>query len=186
MYILKTKASTFPVTLSEVKGYCRITHSAEDTLVQSLIYAAINLVEDFAWLQIMNATWLLQLNEWPTSYIELGKGKVSSVVSVKYNDADGAEQTMEANTDYKVDLNSWPARIVFINQPQINSNLPFIRVEFVAGYGTDPALVPDNIKDAIYLTARSLYDNRNDAMPTAMPRAAHDLLRDYRNSLVKR
>lgn len=186
MYKQTVKPTKYPITLAEAKAFCRITKSVEDSLVQSLIYTAIRLVEEYGLTQIMQATWLLQLDSFPTNNIaELGKGNVVSITSVKYNDANGDEQTMAVDVDYDVDLVSQPAKMFFINTPSLSPNLPYIRITYVVGLTNTEADVPDDIKDAIYLTVRNLYDNR-DAAAVALPRGAMAIMDNYRNSLVRR
>ena len=186
MYKLITKPTKYPITLAEAKMYCRITKNVEDALLQGLIYAAINLVEEYALTQIMHATWMVQLTEWPkNNIIELGKGQVQSITSVQYNNASGDTESMLIDTDYDVDLVSLPARLFVISPPALNAGLPWVRVTYVVGITNTEAQVPDDIKDAIYLTVRNLYDNRDEQAP-ALPMGARAILDNYRNALVRR
>ena len=44
-YEIKTAATELPVTLEEAKDWCRITHTSEDVLIDSLIQAATTSLE---------------------------------------------------------------------------------------------------------------------------------------------
>ncbi len=104
---LITPATYQPITLDEVKAQCRLGSStAEDSLLEIYIGKARGLFEDLTGRQIMPAVWELWLDKFPTDVrIELPKSPLISVVSVKYIDGDGTEQTL-SDTLYTVDTPS--------------------------------------------------------------------------------
>lgn len=183
MYKLITAPASLPITRANAKAYAKITHTAEDTLIDSMIAAAVNIVQDYSMHQLVNATWELQLDAWPENgLIELGKGIVSSVISIKYKDINDTEQTLAANTDYLLDLNSVPARIEVLDPPELAEDMPYIRVRFVAGFGSSDASIPDDIKMALYGTVRNLYDNRTGT--EALTPAVKSLLNNFRYKVM--
>lgn len=185
MYKIVTEPTQLAVDLNTVKAFCKITHNAEDDLISILIKSSTKIIEDESWLQIISAPWFLQVFEWPSHWLEIGKGNVSAITSVKYNDINDTEQTL-ADDKYVVDLTSWPARIFFNEQPSLSNKLPYVRVYFTAGFGANSSNVPDDLKSALMLTTRMLYDKRTGEDTLDIPPAARHVARRYRNKIVKR
>jgi uncharacterized phiE125 gp8 family phage protein len=152
-----------PVTLAEARQHLRVTSTAEDALILSLIYAAVEHAETFTARALITQTWELSLDAFRGSEIELPKPKLQSVTSVKYIDLDGAEQTVPA-ADYQVDTISEPGRIKLVptaSWPSVKEQLNAITIRFVAGYGLSAA-VPFQIKAAILLLVQ--YHEQRDAL----------------------
>jgi uncharacterized phiE125 gp8 family phage protein len=185
VYKIVTEPSELAVDLLTVKAFCKITHDAEDAFIPVLIKSATKIIEDESWLQIISAPWFLQVFEWPATWLEIGKGNVTSVTSVKYFDENDTEQTLPSDK-YITDLTSWPARIFFKEQPSLSYKLPYVRVYFTAGFGTTATNVPDDLKSALMLTTRMLYDKRTGEDTLDIPPAAKHIARRYRNKIVKR
>ena len=110
-----------------------------------------------------------------------------SVTSIKYVDADGAEQTWDA-ADYKVDTVSVPARIF----PAFDKVYPTTRVEanavtieFITGYGTNAQDVPEDLIHAMKLIISDRYENRGSivvgTISGSLPTTAETLLIPYRD-----
>ena len=160
-YSVITEPSSEPITLVEAKLNLRVTNSLEDALIASLIVAARKWVEGFTWRPLMTQT--LQANfdkqDIQTKDISLNKFPIHSITSIKYIDANGAEQTISSST-YEVDLISQVCRIRLSEVPTMKDSLNAFKIRFVAGY-TSSANVPANYKQAMYLIITSLYDNRN-------------------------
>lgn len=178
-YTLVTGPNAEPVTLADAKTHLRVIDSSEDALISMMIEAARRHAEMVTQRQIITATWKLVLDAFPgpsligvppgvgyslpAHAILLEKSPVASVISIKYLDMSGVQQTMPA-TDYTVDTSSEPARItpVFgkiwpIPLPQIGS----VEITFQAGYG-GPAAVPAGIKQWMLVRIGSLYENREE------------------------
>lgn len=97
---------------------------------------------------------------------------VAGIVSVKYDDTDGNEQTVPS-TDYRLA----GARLVLRAGkawPSVAAEVEAIRVRYDAGYET----VPANIKSAILLMAGDQYRHRDTA--PELSRAAESLLTPLR------
>jgi uncharacterized phiE125 gp8 family phage protein len=89
---------------------------------------------------------------------------LQSVESIKYTDQDGVQQTL-ANTEYKIDTTSEPARIVPAYGkawPTTRNEINAVEVAFTCGYGA-AAAVPEGIKAWIKIRIGSLYENRAEA-----------------------
>lgn len=100
-----------PVSLDEAKTHCRVTGSADDTLLGVLISAARKRVEDISWRTLMPATLQLTLDDWPNSdTIELWLPPLQSVTSIQYTVRDGTAKTLSSDA-YVVDTASTPGRV---------------------------------------------------------------------------
>lgn len=148
------------VTYAEAKAQCRIEADDEQGLITSLIAAATDKLsapngdtEKSLGSQTLEARF--DVIDPVTSIIELPFGPVTSIVSIKYLDSAGVEQTLSSDvyqllTDDRVALEygqSWPTAT---DDPQA------FRVQYVAGYET----LPSGIKAAILLIVAFLYQNR--------------------------
>ena len=141
--------------------------SAEDDLLEAIITASREAVEDITRRALITQTWDLFLDGWPEGdSIKLPFGNLQSVTHVKYTDCDGVEKTLAENVDYVVETNgdqcgrvvlpydgSWPSDTLYTSNP--------IVIRFVVGW-TTAALVPSKIKTAIKLLAADLHANRGD------------------------
>lgn len=172
--------STEPVTLSEAKAFARVDTTAEDTLITDLIAAAREIVEEYTDRQLMQATYDLAYDRWPSSgVLEIPYAPTSSITSVKYIDSAGVQQTL-AGSVYSVDADIDPARIYLAyNQtwPTIRHQRHAITVRAVVGYA-DADSVPEAIKTAIKMTVTSwIYDREGCG---ALPEGARKILDRYR------
>lgn len=148
---LVTGPTAEPISLTEAKSHLRVSDSADDVLIASLLSAARQFAEAQTQRQIIAARWKFVLDAFPGlnlmgvpsgqafslpgHAILLPRAPVLQVVAVQYLDMGGTLQTMPA-ADYTVDLACEPARItpVFgkiwpISLPQIAA----VTVTFDAG-----------------------------------------------------
>jgi len=148
-------APALPVlSLSDAKAHLRVTHSEEDVAIAALVDAAAAWLD--GWRGVLGMaldpqTWELALDYFPAGGFCIPLGPVVSIVSVKYMDAAGVEQTMppadyEAHAERIRPVAGWPAT---------NGALGAVRLQFVAGDG-----VPDNIKHVVRLLVGHWYENR--------------------------
>lgn len=164
---LITAPTIEPITMLETKLHLRIGNdvSDEDSLVDAIIKASREHVEDITRRCLLTQTWDFSIQDWPeANYIKLPGGNLQSVTSVKWKDTDGTETTLTVTTDYLVEANgeqcgrivlpygeSWPSGSLYPSNP--------ITIRFIAGW-TTAALVPYKIKSAIKLICADLYSNR--------------------------
>lgn len=193
---LITPPAAEPVTLAEAKAHCRVDHSADDARISAYIAAARQDCERWTGRAFVTQTWELVIDEFPEDEIQIPLPPLQSVVSVKYDDGNGTEQTI-ASTEYVVDDVSEPGWVVpaIGGWPSTFDGINAVRVQFVAGYAPDTnspvdlaANVPPSIKQAILLLTGQYYDNREDIvvgttvyrLPTG---ASESLLRMFRVAL---
>lgn len=157
-----------PVLFEEMKAHARVTGPEEEALLAGNIIAARRWVEGFTYRALISQTWTLKLGTVPSrddALIELPGGRVQSVTSITYTDADGATQTWDA-ANYTVDTDWEPGRVGLAYGevwPTIREwGLP-ITITYVAGYGDDPSDVPEELRTAIRMVALELFENRQES-----------------------
>lgn len=150
-----------PVVPTEAINHLRLEEATEeDALVASLVKSSREFAEGFTNRALITQTWKLTLDCFPTTIL-LPKPPLQSVVSIKYTDTAGVEQTVSA-ADYQVDITSEPGRVVPAwgkYWPTTRGELNAVRITFTCGYG-DAASVPEAIKQAVLLMVGGGYENR--------------------------
>ena len=166
-YEVTTPAASDPVTLTDVKNFCRDVPSTDDSLVTSLITAATLTGESctnrvFARRTIDGYfTGLLRSNIEVAPFLKLHRAPVISVASLEVYD--GTSWSTVPATDYALrNTNGGFPRIVFSAAPSYDTATAYpIKVTFDAGSDS----FPEAIKTAIKQTAAFWYENRGDVMP---------------------
>jgi uncharacterized phiE125 gp8 family phage protein len=140
--------------------------ATEDALLAALITAARQQAEAITRRQLITATWDAFHDEFPDKdFIPLPFGNLQSVTSVVYTDSDGTAHTMTVTTDYLVDDDSDPGRIVLpygVSWPSFTAYpVNPIAIRFVCGYGAAAANVPRGVVTAIKMICEDLYNRRS-------------------------
>jgi len=151
-----------PVTLAQVKANSRVTTTDDDVLILSLIGAATAHLDGRAGILgrcIVSQTWRADFSDWPRSGdIRLPFPDVSSA-TVRYFDADNAEQTVDSSLHELLE-DSLGAFVRFRDQfdsPAVyRDRSDAIQVTFVSGFGAVED-VPEAIKAAIKIMVGKLY-----------------------------
>lgn len=150
------------ITLAEAKLHLRVTHSAEDTLINALVGAATRAAETETGRQLVTATLRMSLDAFPRGrVIELPRPPLITVASVTYLDDAGATQTLH-DALYTVDIDSTPGRLVLADTevwPSTANEPNAVKVTYTAGYGA-AAAVPATVKAWMLLQVGALYRNR--------------------------
>ncbi len=164
--------------------------NAEDDLLNSLITAAREHVENVIHRRLISQTWDYYLLEWPGSdRIVLPYPPLQSVTSIAYTDTDSSSTTMTVTTDYVVDAidkfnpgivlaygKSWPGVALTPVNP--------IKVIYVAGYGDASTNVPDPIIHAMKIMISHWFEHREfiseGHIIPQIPLSADSLLRPYK------
>lgn len=176
-----------PISRDEAKLYCRVEHDEEDTLIDSLIAAAVDYLDGPSGIlgrAIIQQQWLLELDAWP-SRLALPIEPVSSI-TVQYLDKLGAETDVPENQFVIIDAPS--ARTVLewvegFQAPELSNTCYPVKISITAGFGaaTD---VPEGIKVAIKMMVGHWYDNRETVVlgvsVAELPMAVNALLARYR------
>jgi uncharacterized phiE125 gp8 family phage protein len=164
----------------------------DDAQVLRFIRAARQAAENYCAVSIGIQDVRLSLDYWP-SVLELPLGPVRNVSSVKYFDAAGVLQTLDA-ASYHAETGV-RARLVILAAPGIHPTIPgAVQINYSAGYGDDvsiesprePYPLPGPIRDAILLELGNRYENREqvtDVETYQIGRGWADALQPYRLGL---
>lgn len=161
--ILVTKPAVPAVTLANIKTHLRIDalDTDYDARLTPYLNAAIDETEIITGRALISQTWDLVFETWN----ELGCtyfpfGRLQSVTSVKYQDEDGATQTVSAD-DYLVDgVGTDDGRVIFhsdsdFDYPSLWESDP-ITVRIVCGFGDADTDIPDSLQSAIKLMVEEM------------------------------
>jgi len=154
--------STEPVTIQKAKEVLGVTFDQHNARIGHLISVARRRIEGSTNRQFLNATWTLNLDNFPGSdTICLPKSPLSSVTSVKYYDTSSVQQTLSTDA-YDTDTATIIPRI-FLKYGQtwpsdVRGHTNDVEIIFVAGYGTATASVPETAQQAILMWVQWLYD----------------------------
>lgn len=175
---LVTGPAAEPITLAQAKAQLRVEVTDDDVLIEGLIAAVRQGVEERGY-ALITQTWDLHLDRFP-SIIRIPRAPVQSISSITYVDTDGETQELAAAL-YTADLTCTPARIV----PAYGESWPSTRrvpqavtVRFVAGYGdggatpdgagATPDPVPERIRQAMKVDLAGLYYVRSPLVAGAV------------------
>ncbi len=184
-----------PLTLAETRLHLKLDATgsppshADDSLVNNLIKAArTHLDGRYGRLSraLITQTWELVLDKFPDKRdIRIPLAPLISVISVKYDDVNAAEQTV-ASANYMVDVVSsfgWIVPITSFSWPATLDTINAVRVRFTAGFGPNPTDVPEPIRQAMLLMIGNWYENREEVVigqgAIQIPLAAEALLSPY-------
>lgn len=170
-----------PITLADAKDHLRVCDDSEDDLVTAYIVAAREYVETVTGRKLITQTWEQRLECFPhhPQAIAFDLFPVRTIVSVKYTDADGAEQTMDS-ADYLLRIGRLPQVV----EPVYNSNWPSVARDVVIRVTVGDAAAPAAAVHAIRLLVGHWYENREAVVigqtPSSVPMAAKALLQSIR------
>jgi uncharacterized phiE125 gp8 family phage protein len=174
-----TSPAVEPVTAAEVRLHTRISHTTEDSLIDTWIQAGRELAENFQRRSFVTQVWELTFDEFPCMPLFLPRPPVVSIVSIKYYDSLSAATTLYNSTapvgtesDFIVDTDSEPGRIDLaygVTWPAVTLRpMNAVKIRYNTGYGADGTTTPAAVKDAIMLYCGYRYENRTaevDAVP---------------------
>ncbi len=182
-YIIATAPTLEPITLEEAKDHLRLTSDflEDDNYITLLIKAARKAAENYTSRAFLNTTFDLYQDEF-FEEIEIGKGNISEVTSINYNDVSGDPQSLDLGLTF-IDLNNLPALLKSTSTFPSTYSKGFnnVTIRFVAGFGATAAEVPEDIKTALKLIIARWYDNREDTRQNlSFPKASECLLNEYK------
>ena len=108
---LITAPAVEPVTLLEAKLHLRVDHADDDTLITSLIKTARQQAEHRTGRRYGVQTWERAYDAFPAWALLLPDPPVTAIVSIKYDDANAVEQTLDPAA-YRLRPHSEPAAVM--------------------------------------------------------------------------
>lgn len=130
-------------------------------------------------------TFQLSLDAFPSDVIELPMGPIPadgalSIVSVKYTDTAGAEQTVDPAAYYLDAYSNVPRLMPVSGWPSPKVQMNAVRIRYTSGHAS-PGTVPQPIRQWILLQTATLYENREATSPGVQPIHVARLLDPYRS-----
>lgn len=178
-----------PVSLEEARLHCRVDANDDDAVISAFIDAAIVHLDGWSGLLgrcIVNQGWRVSFSAWPACRAILLPFPDVSAATVKYLDASGVEQTVDADLFDRLEDERGTIirfRDTFSYPVIVNDRGDGVRVEFTAGYGATAGNVPASIRTAILLMVAHWYANREtvtDGTLSEIPFGASALIAPFR------
>lgn len=175
------------MTTAVAKNHARVTRSDEDTLIDSYIVAARRKVERDTGLQLITATWVWKIADFPGSDILfVPRNPLQSVTSITYVDTAGDTQTL-ATSVYDLGLTSKRGRIALAwseSWPTVRRQIDAVTITFVAGFGDASADVDEDLILANQMLVAHWYEFREPVIeggaPMTVPLGYDNLIAHHR------
>jgi uncharacterized phiE125 gp8 family phage protein len=162
-YLLSGPAGE-PVSLDAAKAFLRLDTTDEDALVTTLITAARLHIEGVTGQALLAQSWRLVLDDWPvTAMVCLPLGPLQSLTAITAYDADGNADDLSLD-GVLWDATATPPRLYLpagFGAGAVLRSRQGIEIDFVAGYGSDPADVPAPLCQAMLSLIAYWYENRD-------------------------
>lgn len=160
----ETAPAAEPVSTAEQKAHMRVTGSGEDTLIDTYVSTARQMVEEWAGRAFIDTTFALHLDKFPAkAELQLPRAPLSSVSNIQYVDTAGDTQTF-SSASYHVDTDAKPGRIVLDQDDSWPSDVDqrpgAVTINYVSGYGAASTDVPLKWVSAVKILAAHFYCNR--------------------------
>lgn len=167
---VKTAPTSEPVTEAVMKNYIKYDESdaTEINLINSMLTAAREMIEAYTGRSLTEKTYTLEFDYLVVngdSTINIPRGPVVSVSSLKYYEDGQDEAELTVNLDYYLRGGQWK-EVYF---PSLNSWGYYI-LEYISGHGaTETEAVPETLKIAICETVFDWYENRGQGKDWKIP-----------------
>lgn len=173
-----------PIALAQAKAHLRVSSSAEDELINELISAATQLLEQETGLALISQNWRLWIDNLPADgLVELPFHPVQRITNVTWYDSEGVPQSLAGNS-YFLNAISRPARMRFDRIACPAGICNGIEIDFDAGFGDIGADCPDILCRAILALIAHWYEFRGvytpQDQPVSVPEIYTRLTRHYR------
>lgn len=161
MLTLVTAPLEEPCSLVELRSWCKEPPAEDNGVLWSLMQEARELIEQLWGLQLVEATWRLDVDDWHAWDGTFGISPVSSITSVTYADTAGATQTLSAAV-YELSTGREPRylRLAYEEEwPDVLLHPQSVSVTFKAGWANQ-RLVPALLRGAVSGAVADWYENR--------------------------
>lgn len=183
------KAAALAVSLDAAKDHLGIAleDDGRDAEITALIKAATAAIETWADISIIETTWEGSGNRFADKML-LNRRPYLDMVGIEYVNADDGEiiavaadvfhvvpDVSSRGIVYRGDGKVWPATVA--------TRADAVRITYTSGFGADDTAVPDDVRQAIFMTVASMEANRGDCgcdgMAGIIPAGAQALLSRY-------
>ena len=149
-----------PVSLAEAKAFLKVEDTAEDGLITTLISAARLHIEGVTGRALLAQSWRVVLDAWPdTRTVRLPVGPFISLTEISaYDQGGGVHPIGLAQFFAEPDRFLLPVSVA--GMPSLRERQG-LEVDYVAGYGTEPAEVPADIRQALLVLVAYWFEHRD-------------------------
>jgi uncharacterized phiE125 gp8 family phage protein len=167
----EVSSETAVIPLSDVKSHLYITHSDDDTYLESLIGKSRRMIEHYTNRAIGSQTrlWTADL-DWGCEYKFPGN-PVVSVTSVTLKDDINSYEAQTVNDDYEIEDGGDKLFRCFTSGRY--------KITFTCGYTS--ATLPSDLKQAILCQIAYLYENRGNVQANGLSDIAKNLADGYKD-----
>jgi uncharacterized phiE125 gp8 family phage protein len=162
-YLLAGPASE-PVSLDDAKAYLKLDSTDDDALVTTLITAARLHIEGTTGQALLSQSWRVVVDDWPPAgLIRLPVSPLTSLTAITAYDRDGNPSALSLAG---VLWDATAAPTVLFLPASFGAGVPLrdrqgIEIDYVAGFGGDPADVPATLIQALLTLVAYWYENRD-------------------------
>ncbi|MDA9755379.1 head-tail connector protein [Flavobacteriales bacterium] len=181
------------ISLADAKAHLRVEHDDDDTLINTYMEAARDMVERYTGVTLDSTTKFAMyvdhlhahhLHEWTNihlgPHVRLDVDRAQTM-GVTYLHTDGRRVVLDAS-DYQFDGVSYPARLRIIDMPtDVDDTINAWRIDMEAGH--TQSTLPSALIAAMLLIIGHLYENRQDVSTMRtyeLPVASRHLMNPFR------
>ena len=148
-----TPADDQIVTLDEMKAFLRVASIEDDNLLEQILKAAVQYVEDRCNISIGSQDREILFSHNGYKPIPVGRGPITDVGKVEFTNCDC--MAFDEVTD--TNLFSW----IGTDFRKFLGYDGYYRIGYTAGYTADT--MPESLKKTVYMVASAMYEQRGDA-----------------------
>lgn len=140
MLNVTSRTEKLPIMLEDVKLHSRVLHDVEDELLEAYVKDAIELIERETDRTLVDTTYELVLDCFPSCRIMLPKPPLRSVTSIEYYDAANELQTLDSAEYYTMAPTSQQGYVQPVDHywPSTYWRPDAVTITYRAGYSTLP------------------------------------------------
>lgn len=175
------------ITLAQARSHLNLTatgspptHFDDDYIEDFLIPTAREAVEQYIGRAVVLQTVKYTMTGWQDIYLPFCT--LAEIESVKYDDTNGDEQTLAASGYWF----TADGKLIMRELPGLDDAPDNVRITYTTGYDLEaspPDLLPNSLKQAMFLLIGHLYENRESTNPMEvkeLPLGFYSLLTPYR------
>jgi len=154
-----------PVSLDEARAFLRVDGTDEDGLIATLITAARLHVEGVTGRALLTQAWRVVLDRLPEcGVVALPVAPCASLTAITAYDAAGEPTSLDLDA---IQLSADPAQVLLpagYGMPIALRQRQGIELDYVAGFGDDPADVPAALRQTLLLLVGYWFENRDSVV----------------------
>lgn len=161
---LKAPPKHEPVSVEETKAYLRLSSEAEEGMIKSLISASRAYVENTTGRALLKQGWLLQLTPpYPHSFplVATSRGELTLTLPFPPLLEVVSFRSRGKGVPYILETDFLKLPSTFYGEP--------LSISFWAGYGGTPECLPPDLKLAVLMGTRFLYEGETIKLPMLTP-----------------